>query len=99
MRPRTELRAILKEICPNIYFQPPETIKMVYPCIVYELSKIDPRFADNKPYSLNNRYTLIFISKDPDDPIKFEIAKLQGCRFDRSYKADNLYHYSYSIYY
>ena len=99
MRPRSELRAILQGICPNLYFQPPESIKMKYPCIVYSLSKIESNFASDKPYTLHNRYSLIYICKDPDDNTKYMIAQLQGCRFDRQYVADNLYHYAYEIYY
>lgn len=99
MRPRSELRAILQEICANLYFQPPETVKMKYPCIVYSLSKIDSRYASDMPYTLHNRYELTYICKNPDDSTKYAIAQLQGCRFDRTFVADNLYHYVFTIYF
>ena len=50
-RKRTDLHEILKEILgsDNVYFQPPESYKMEYPCIVYERSALTTRFADNNP--------------------------------------------------
>ena len=58
MRSRLELHDILVEILGSrcVYFQPPEKVKMNYPCIVYELSKIKSTMADNKRYLNTKRY-------------------------------------------
>lgn len=92
MGSRSDLQTLLETLCNNVYFQPPPTTKMVYPCIRYELSNIDTRFADDKPYTHTRRYTLTLISKDPDEVIKDKIIDLPMCRYDRFYTADNLNH-------
>ena len=33
----------------RVYFQPPASKEMIYDCIVYERSRIEPTFADNQP--------------------------------------------------
>lgn len=43
-----ELRAILGS--GFVYFQPPESVKMIYPCIVYALDLMDMKYADDRPY-------------------------------------------------
>lgn len=83
-----------------VYFQPPESIKMKYPCIVYSLSGIDTRHANGKIYNSVNRYEGIVIDSNPDSDIHNKIlAHFPMCRFDRAYTADNLNHYALTLYY
>lgn len=91
------LAAIIGE--DNLYYQPPENVKLRYPCIIYNLDNRDTDYADDVPYLNHKRYSLQFITKDPDDPISDEIALLPMCRFDRRFVADKLYHDNFSIYY
>ena len=93
------LSPILHAFAPNVYFQPPEETKLKYPCIVYELDDIDAFYADNAPYCFNSRYSLTYITRDPDDEKRYGIAKLPMCKFDRFFTSDNLNHYTYTIYY
>ena len=83
----------------NVYFQPPATIKMNYPAIVYNLSDIRNTDADNFPYLQATAYTLTYITDDPDDIMVNTLSKLPYCGFDRWYAADNLNHYVYTIFY
>ena len=83
----------------NVYFQPPPSVKMKYPAIRYKLYTIDNNFADDIPYIQAKEYELIYITKDPDDPMVDAISKLPLCSFNRYYTADNLNHYVYSIFY
>ena len=83
----------------NVYFQPPSTIKMKYPAIVYSLDAFENRHANDSVYSQNIRYSLTYIDIDPDNVNKIAISKLPYCRFNRFYIADNLNHYNYTIYY
>lgn len=107
MGKRTNLHDMLCDIMticvsgrpPNVYFQPPDNLKMSYPCIVYSLSDIDTQFADNIPYIRQRKYTLTVIDRNPDSIIVDKISELPRCSFDRSYKADNLDHWVFSIYY
>lgn len=100
-RSRLELDRILRNILGsnNVYFQPPESVKMKYDAIVYELDDIDARHADNVPYLANRRYRVTLITKDPDNYLSDEIAQLPLTQFNRFYTADNLNHYVYIIYY
>lgn len=83
----------------NVYFQPPENLKMSYPCIVYSRIDINNSYANNSVYSQNNHYQLIYISKDPDSQVPSELTKLNYCQFDRHYVQNNLYHDVLNIYY
>lgn len=98
---RAELSAFLKKETgiPNLYFQPPSTVKLKYPCIIYSLGEIDQTYADNLVYKTDKRYRLTFITSNPDSEIIDKIARLPRCRFERPYTSDNLHHYVYEIYY
>lgn len=101
MAPRLELQAKLVSILGsgNVYFQPPSSIQMVYPCIVYELDDMWTDFADNNPYSLRKRYQATVIDRNPDSAIPNQVAMLPTCVFDRFYKADNLNHHVFTLFF
>ena len=44
----------------NVYFEPPQSLKMKYPCIRYSRSRIDTIHADNKAYLGFNSEDLTF---------------------------------------
>lgn len=83
----------------QVYFQPPSNVMMRYPAIVYELSDIDMRFANDGPYKRKKRYSLKLITSDPDSATIDEILTLPYCSFDRHYRAENLNHYAYQLYF
>lgn len=83
----------------NVYFQPPSTIKMKYPAIVYSLDAMDTKYANANTYAINVRYSLTYIDADPESEKVQEFLKLPYCRFNRFYVSDNLNHYTYTIYY
>ena len=84
----------------NVYFNPPESLKLKYPCIVYHLDNGDTIYADDMPYLFSKRYQLTLIARDPDCELVDKLAyKFQTIRMDRPYTSDNLYHWSYALYY
>lgn len=95
---RLELDAILKSICPNVYYEPPSSVKMKYPAIRYRRSGIDTAHADNLPYLSDTAYDLTVIDRDPDSSIVFAVSKLPLCRHNRHYYAENLSHDVFLIY-
>lgn len=102
MRNRIELQSLLEETLGsrNVYFQPPETVKLNYPCIIYSRGVTGrTEFANDKPYQHRVRYSVIVIDKNPDSPILDKIASLPMCAFERHYTADNLNHDIYNLYY
>ena len=101
---RLELHNILKNIMPesektNVYFQPPEGLKIKYPCIVYSLQRIETRFADDQSYNFNRKYQIIYVDANPDSNIPLKLLSLKRISMDRTYVSDNLNHYVYSLYY
>lgn len=84
----------------NVYFQPPETVRMKYPCIVYSFSGIQTRHANNAIYAASKRYEVTLITKDPDNDLTYKmVVDFPLCGFDRHFVSDNLYHYVYTLYY
>ena len=101
MSSRLDLQALLESILGsrNVYFQPPESIKMNYPAIVYGLEKIENMFADDRVYLSQKAYSITVIDKDPDSEIIDKLVALPKCRFNRHFKSENLNHDVFSLYY
>lgn len=97
---RLNLHAKLVQILgsENVYFQPPTNLRMCYPCVVYELNRIDSIYASDKNYMHHPGYTVTLIHKKPDNEFVDKLFSLPYCRFDRAFVNDNLYHYVYTIY-
>ena len=92
-----DLRSLLGSS--NVYFQPPSSVRMSYPCFRYSLSGIRSKRADNMNYFNKDKYTIIYITKDPDDDMPHRLLeKLSMCNYDRNYNADGLYHHVFSVY-
>lgn len=102
MAKRIELQAILEEILGsrNVYFQPPETVRMKYDAIRYELGGKDIKRADNRLYLSTNQYDGVVITTDPDTSIPDKLLSyFEMCSFGRPYTADNLNHYPFTLYF
>ena len=98
---RIQLQAILEKILgsKNVYFQPPENIKLKYPCIVYEVGAGLRTPANNKKYLYSQGYSVTYITKDPDTNIPDDLLELQYCSYERQFKTENLYHWIFFIYF
>lgn len=101
MRSRTELHNLLKDILQSehVYFQPPPSIKIDYPCIIYRRDSANTIFADDTPYHYTKRYQIIVIDSDPDSDIPSKVASLPMCVFDRFYTANNLNHDTFKMFF
>lgn len=93
------LQAIEENARDHVYFQPPSTIRMKYPCIVYNLERMDINYADNLPYKNKKRYSVTVIDKNPDSEIPEVVAKLPLVSSNRVFTNDNLYHYVFQLYF
>lgn len=84
----------------NCYYRPPTGFEMSYPCIVYDLSRVDHQYGDNKRYLNHVGYTVTIIDEDPDSEIPNRIIEsdLVG-RFDRKYISDGLNHFVFTLYF
>ena len=83
----------------NVYYQPPENLKMEYPCIRYSKSDITSRHADNINYVNKTSYEIVVIDKHPDNVVIEKILELPLSSYDRHYISDNLNHDVIRIYY
>jgi len=83
----------------NVYYQPPATVKMTYPAIVYTRKNIENVFANNKTYSRRTVYELTVITSDPDSELVDIILTLQNCRHDRHFNSEYLSHDVFTLYY
>lgn len=99
---RAELGDKLKGVLgtTNVYFEPPESVKLSYPCIVYERSDGDTDFANNLPYRFQMRYRVTAISRKADNPVIRKLAmSLPSIQYSRHFVSDGLHHDVFEVYY
>ena len=101
MANRLDLQTKLEEILGsrNVYFDPPESVKMQYDAIRYSRSRIQNTFANNSVYKQDDRYEVIAIYRNPDSDLPRRILTLPMCSHDRHYIADNLHHDVFTLYF
>lgn len=94
MSSRLKLQTVLERALgsSNVYFQPPASVEMEYPAIVYGLENIENSFANDGVYSSIRKYKVTVIDEDPDSAIVDKVSSLPTCRFNRHFKSDNLNH-------
>lgn len=98
---REELHEVLVGILGtrNVYFQPPENLKMQYPAIVYSRDYSKVLSADNIKYVFKKRYQLTVIADDPDSDVFDSLENLQYCSFIRHFETDELHHNIFNLYF
>ena len=82
----------------RVYFQPPESVKLSYPCVIYEEQRGNELHANNRLYLYRKAYSITVIDKDPDSKLPEKIRNLPLVDAGRPFKADNLYHWQFTIY-
>lgn len=100
MGSRVDLQYKLEEILekPNVYFQPPSSVKLRYRAIVYNLKDIAELHADDLAYQQHRAYELTLIDENPDSEYVAKILQLRYCSFDRFFTSDNLNHWVFTLY-
>ena len=98
---RLKLQNLLKTILgsDNVYFQPPPSVKIKYPCIIFTRNRIDQTKADNIDYIRRVRYTVTLIGSDPESSIVEKLLDIPYCSYDRFFTSDGLNHDVFSLYY
>lgn len=101
MGTRTELQTLLESILgsSNVYFQPPESIRMKYPAIVYSIRNYRELQANNKSYVRRRFYRVQYISRNPDNDVADKLLDLEYCASAGRFVVDNLYHDNFDLYY
>lgn len=99
---RVELQHFLEEDIlggDEVYYQRPASKNMSYPAIVYDLSTVTNIYADNDVYQRHKAYEITVIDRNPDSEITEKMLGVPLCKWNRRYKADNLYHDVFLLYF
>lgn len=101
MASRLSLQTLLESVLGsrNVYFQPPPSVKLKYPAIVYSRNDIDNIYADNDVYKQEREYTIVVIDSNPDSIHVDNVSKIPRIKFNRHYASDNLNHDVFTLYY
>ena len=101
MDPRLQLQNLLEGILgsENVYFQPPSSVSMQYPAIVYQRDTMRSEFAGNLPYRVSKRYQVTYIDRLPDSEVPDKLAALPMCVHTRFFRVNNLNHDVFDIYF
>lgn len=101
MGTRLELQTLLESLDPtlHVYFQPPPSVMMSYPAVVYNRDFQSVKYADNQAYSRIIRYQITVIDRNPDSPIPDKVAALPMTRYVRHFTTENLNHDIYDLYF
>ena len=84
----------------NVYYDPPASVIMKYPCFRYSKGAPDLKRANNRVYTHTEGYEGVVIDTNPDSEIPDKLLNhFQMCRIGKSYYANNLYHTPITIYY
>lgn len=93
------LRAILRETAGcQVYYNPPETLKMEFPCIRITDTSLSHKKANNNKYIRIRGYSAIYFTRVCDDPVIWELDKLPYIDWGSSYRgSNNLYCYPFTV--
>lgn len=84
----------------KVFFQPPSTVKLKYPCIIYRWDGEKEFKADDSAYNCRRRYSVTIIDSNPDSVIPDIFHKnFLMSSLDRTYTSDNLNHWVYTLYF
>lgn len=96
---RDLLHLLRKAVAHNrVYFQPPENLKLGYPAVVFNLTKIKVDHADDIPYKGAREYMITLITKDPEPDALEEILKIPYTTLDSTYQSDGMNHFVFTTY-
>ena len=100
MGARLELHAELLKFVPNVSFQPPSGMRLIYPCIIYTKSSKSNEHANDDIYLSNQEYQLTVIDTNPDSKLADRIeAYFDHAKITQYYTVDNLNHTTLNLYY
>lgn len=84
----------------HVYFDPPESIKLQYPCFIYQSDIPYTLNANNHLYKFNKRYSVTYVDENPDNDMTERLLDyFQYASAGNPYTSDDLHHYPFDIYY
>ena len=96
---RIKLQTLLENLLGsrNVYWQPPENLKMNYPAIVYSRDSVNNTRANDRLYFQQFPYTGVVITKDPEIEVIEKLSKMNNVGMSKPYVMDGLHHIPFSI--
>lgn len=82
----------------QVYFQPPESRKLTYPCIVFSETRPNVRFANNDIYRDMKAFKVTYMDALPTSAVPDAIKRIRYSSLEQIYKSGNLNHYVFTIY-
>lgn len=84
----------------NVYFQPPESLKLKYDAIVYKVVDRNDLRADDRRYRGLVTYELIAITRDPDSDLPDRLMDaFTYISSGRPFTSDNLHHNPFTLHF
>lgn len=101
MGQRLDLHKILVDILGSdqVYYQPPATVQMKYPAIVYSPENGHLLQADDSKYRHVRRYQVSVIDRNPDSDIPAKVFALPYASESRTFAVANLNHFVFTLYF
>ena len=81
----------------HLYFEPPTSVSMKFPAIIYTKNRIENRNANNRVYKQDDEYLVTVVDKDPDSAINRAVSMLPKSRWERGFVSNNMHHFIYTI--
>ena len=103
MKTWSDLQEMLQELMGEnvkVWYQPPENLKLKYPCIIFGISNALIEYADNNPYQIHKRYTVTLMTRTADNHEMLDkLLNLPLCTFDREFINDDIVHDVFTLYF
>lgn len=82
----------------NVYYEPPESIKLKYPCIIFKRETSNGEHADNLRYTITTKYSITLVDTESDSSYISAILSLPFTEHTNHYVSDGLHHDIFTIY-
>lgn len=101
MDQRLKLQALLQGLMGEhkVYYQPPATLTMSYPCIVYELGGSENRYADDIKYNRIRTYQVTVIDRNPDSTFPELVEQIPYTEMNSTFVQDSLNHFVFTLHF
>jgi hypothetical protein len=102
MGTRLQLQTLLEGLLPagkKAWFQPPASVELTYPTIIYSHDDNYVIHSNNFPYAIEKRYQVTVIDEDPDSQLVDKLAAFPKCAMSRKFTADELNHTIFDLYF
>lgn len=81
------------------YFQKPGKDGLLYPCVLYNRDRSQVVHADNIKFFLKKRWTVTVMDRNPDSDIPDLVEALPWSELDRTFIADGVNHWVFTLFY